>query len=102
MQQLRNLEANLKKYIVGQDEAMFRRRLRHPQEPRRHQRENAARSRFIFVGSTGVGKTELVKRLRCGAVLLPWSRSSGSICPSSWKNTAVSKLIGSPPGYVGL
>ncbi|MBS1409241.1 MAG: ATP-dependent Clp protease ATP-binding subunit, partial [Oscillospiraceae bacterium] len=61
-EQLRNLEANLKKYIVGQDEAISA----VASAIRRSRVGISAKKRpvsFIFVGSTGVGKTELVKRL---------------------------------------
>ena len=60
---LRELEDRLKQHIVGQDEAVARRGRRHPPQPRRHLPEAASPCRFIFVGSTGVGKTELVKVL---------------------------------------
>ena len=93
------LEDRLKKRVVGQDEAI-------------HEVVNAIkRSRiqlspvkrpasFIFVGSTGVGKTELVKSLA--------SELFDSVDPlirldmtEYMEKHTVSKLIGSPPGYVG-
>ena len=61
-EQLRSLESNLKKHIVGQDEAISA----VARAIRRSRVGISAKKRpvsFIFVGSTGVGKTELVKRL---------------------------------------
>ena len=98
-EQLRNLEANLKKYIVGQDEAISA----VASAIRRSRVGISAKKRpvsFIFVGSTGVGKTELVKRL--AAELFSSVESLIRLDMSEYmEKHSVSKLIGSPPGYVG-
>ena len=98
-EQLRNLEANLKKYIVGQDEAISA----VASAIRRSRVGISAKKRpvsFIFVGSTGVGKTELVKRL--ASELFSSVESLIRLDMSEYmEKHSVSKLIGSPPGYVG-
>ena len=98
-EQLRNLEDNLKKYIVGQDEAISA----VARAIRRSRVGISAKKRpvsFIFVGSTGVGKTELVKRL--AAELFSSVESLIRLDMSEYmEKHSVSKLIGSPPGYVG-
>ena len=98
-EQLRNLESNLKQHIVGQDEAIAAvasaiRRSRVGISAKKHPVS------FIFVGSTGVGKTELVKRL--AAELFSSVESLIRLDMSEYmEKHSVSKLIGSPPGYVG-
>ncbi|MBE6955446.1 MAG: ATP-dependent Clp protease ATP-binding subunit [Ruminococcaceae bacterium] len=98
-EQLQNLEQRLKQHIVGQDEAISAvataiRRSRVGISPKRHPVS------FIFVGSTGVGKTELVKRL--AEELFDATESLIRLDMSEYmEKHSVSKLIGSPPGYVG-
>ena len=98
-QQLQTLEENLKKHIVGQDEAISAvaraiRRGRVGISPKRRPVS------FIFVGSTGVGKTELVKTL--AAELFDSEDNLIRVDMSEYmEKYSVSKLIGSPPGYVG-
>jgi ATP-dependent Clp protease ATP-binding subunit ClpA len=98
-QQLRTLEDKLKAHIVGQDEAISSvaraiRRNRVRISPKRRPVS------FIFVGSTGVGKTELVKCL--AAELFDGVDSLIRLDMSEYmEKHSVSKLIGSPPGYVG-
>ena len=97
--QLRNLEARLKEHIVGQDEAIAAvaaaiRRSRVGISPKKHPVS------FIFVGSTGVGKTELVKRLADDMFDSVDSLIRLDMSEYMEKHS-VSKLIGSPPGYVG-
>ena len=98
-EQLRSLESNLKKHIVGQDEAISA----VARAIRRSRVGISAKKRpvsFIFVGSTGVGKTELVKRL--AAELFSSVESLIRLDMSEYmEKHSVSKLIGPPPGYVG-
>ena len=96
---LGNLKENLKKNIIGQDEAIDAvvraiTRNRAGLSPRRRP------ASFIFVGPTGVGKTELVKRL--SAELFDGVDPLIRLDMSEYmEKHAVSKIIGSPPGYVG-
>ncbi len=98
-EQLRSLEERLKKRIVGQDEAVAAvaaaiRRNRVGISVKKHPVS------FIFVGSTGVGKTELVKCLADD--LFDSVDSLVRLDMSEYmERHSVSKLIGSPPGYVG-
>ena len=98
-EQLLNLDAELKKHIVGQDEAIASvvsaiRRSRVGIQVKKHPVS------FIFVGSTGVGKTELVKRLASEMFESVESLIRLDMSESMEKHS-VSKIIGSPPGYVG-
>ena len=98
-EQLRTLEERLKKRIVGQDEA-----IRAVASAIRRSRVGIATKKhpvsFIFVGSTGVGKTELVKTL--ADELFDSVDSLVRLDMSEYmERHSVSKLIGSPPGYVG-
>ena len=96
---LAGLEDELKKKVIGQDEAV---RLV-AQAVKRSRADLAGRRRpasFIFVGPTGVGKTELVKQL-AGQLFSgpdPLIRLDMS---EYMEKYAVSRMIGSPPGYVG-
>ena len=98
-QQLQGLRERLKAHIVGQDEAVDAvaraiRRNRVGISPKKRPVS------FIFVGPTGVGKTELVKRLADD--LFDSVDSLIRVDMSEYmEKHAVSKLIGSPPGYVG-
>ena len=98
-EQLRSLESNLKKHIVGQDEAISA----VARAIRRSRVGISAKKRpvsFIFVGSTGVGKTELVKRL--ASEMFESVESLIRLDMSEYmEKHSVSKIIGSPPGYVG-
>ena len=97
--QLRQLENRLKKRIIGQDEAVSAvsaaiRRSRVGISPKKRPVS------FIFVGSTGVGKTELVKCLADD--LFDSVETLIRLDMSEYmEKHSVSKLIGSPPGYVG-
>ncbi len=99
-EQLRTLEERLRGRIVGQDEAIAAvsraiRRNRVGISVKKHP------CSFIFVGSTGVGKTELVKCL--AAELFDSVDSLVRLDMSEYmEKHSVSKLIGSPPGYVGF
>ena len=96
---LSELEERLKKKIVGQDEAIAAvsaaiRRNRVGISPK-HKPVS-----FIFVGSTGVGKTELVKQLADDLFDSPDSLIRLDMSEFMEKHS-VSRIIGSPPGYVG-
>ncbi len=98
-EQLENLDTRLKAHIVGQDEAIRAvtaaiRRNRVGISPKKRPVS------FIFVGSTGVGKTELVKCL--ANEMFESVESLIRLDMSEYmEKHSVSKLIGSPPGYVG-
>ena len=99
-EKLRNLEDELKKRVIGQDEAVTavskairrsRLGLKDPTKPS---------GSFIFLGTTGVGKTELAKAL--AEVMFGDENALVRIDMSEYmEKHDVSKLIGSPPGYVG-
>jgi ATP-dependent Clp protease ATP-binding subunit ClpA len=97
-EQLRHLEEELKKQVFGQDEAIerlssaikvARAGLRDPQKPV---------GAFLFTGPTGVGKTEVAKRLAevLGISFLRFDMSE------YMESHTVSRLVGAPPGYVGF
>jgi len=99
LQKIAGLEENIKKKIIGQDEAVsvLSKAIRRKRIQLSKRRRPAS---FIFVGPTGVGKTELVKVLA--------EEMFDSTDPlirfdmtEFMEKHAVSKLIGSPPGYVG-
>ena len=98
-EQLSGLADRLKEHIVGQDEAVDA----VARAIRRSRVGISAKKRpvsFIFVGPTGVGKTELVKRLADD--LFDSVDSLIRVDMSEYmEKHAVSKLIGSPPGYIG-
>ena len=96
---LSELEDRLKQHIVGQDEAVAAvaaaiRRNRVGISPK-HKPVS-----FIFVGSTGVGKTELVKQLADDLFHAPESLIRLDMSEFMEKHS-VSRIVGSPPGYVG-
>ena len=96
---LAELDVRLKQHIVGQDEAVDAvsaaiRRSRVGISPK-HKPVS-----FIFVGSTGVGKTELVKQLADDLFDSPDSLIRLDMSEFMEKHS-VSRIIGSPPGYVG-
>lgn len=99
IRKLASLEDELKKHIIGQDEAIAKvaaavRRGRVQISPRKRPQS------FIFVGPTGVGKTELVKQL--AQYLFDSPESLIRLDMSEYmEKFSVSRIIGSPPGYVG-
>lgn len=99
-QKLKNLQANLAKKVIGQDEAVAK----VAKAIRRSRAGLKSKDRpigtFLFVGPTGVGKTELTKVL---AEELFGSRDALIRLDMSeyMEKHSVSKIIGSPPGYVG-
>ena len=98
-ERLARLEDRLKEHIIGQDEAVHA-----VATAVRRGRVGIASKRkpvsFIFVGSTGVGKTELVKQLAMDMFHSPESLIRLDMSEFMEK-FAVSRIIGSPPGYVG-
>ncbi|GFH42010.1 ATP-dependent Clp protease ATP-binding subunit ClpE [Lactococcus hodotermopsidis] len=98
--QLINLAADLKAHVIGQDEAIDK----ISKAVRRNRvglgKANRPIGSFMFVGPTGVGKTELAKQL---ALELFGSEDSMIRFDMSeyMEKHSVAKLIGAPPGYVG-
>jgi len=99
-QNLRNLEADLRKRVVGQDEAIsavsraIRRSRAGLKDPKR------PIGSFLFLGPTGVGKTELAKAL--AAELFGGEENLIRMDMSEYMEPhTVARLFGSPPGYVG-
>ena len=98
--QLINLAADLKAHVIGQDEAIDK----ISKAVRRSRvglgKPNRPIGSFLFVGPTGVGKTELAKQL---AIELFGSSDSMIRFDMSeyMEKHSVAKLIGAPPGYVG-
>ena len=95
---LQNLESELKRLVFGQDKAieqvaaaikLARAGLREPEKPI---------GSYLFAGPTGVGKTEVAKRLSevLGVKFLRFDMSE------YMERHSVSRLIGAPPGYVGF
>lgn len=99
VKKLASLENELKAHIIGQDEAIEKvsnavRRGRVQISPKKRPQS------FIFVGPTGVGKTELVKRLADALFDSPDNLIRLDMSEFMEK-FSVSRIIGSPPGYVG-
>ncbi|MDR3140016.1 MAG: AAA family ATPase [Treponema sp.] len=94
---LRTLEERLKKRIFGQDEAVKAVVQAVKRSRAGFRDENKPVANFLFVGPTGVGKTELARSL---ADILGVSMHRFDMSEYQEKHT-VSRLIGSPPGYVG-
>jgi len=99
LSRLANLEQHLSARVIGQQEAVEAvsaaiRRSRVQISPRRRP------ASFIFVGSTGVGKTELVKVLASELFDTPETLIRLDMSEFMEKH-AVSRIIGAPPGYVG-
>ena len=98
-QKLLNLESNLHKRIIGQDEAVeaVARAIRRNRAGLKSTKRPPS---FIFVGPTGVGKTELAK-----AVAFEMFGNEKSIIrfdmSEYMESNSTAKLIGAPPGYVG-
>ena len=99
-EKLLNLEKELHRRVVGQEEAIeavsdaIRRSRAGLQDPRR------PIGSFLFLGTTGVGKTELAKAL--AEYLFDDENAMTRIDMSEYQEKhAVSRLVGAPPGYVG-
>ena len=98
-EKLDGLEARLKKRIVGQDEAVkaVTRAVKRNRAGIAYKRKPVS---FIFAGPTGVGKTELVKTLAADLFDSPETLIRLDMSEFMEKHS-VSRIIGSPPGYVG-
>ena len=96
---LAKLDERLKTHIVGQDEAVEAvcAAIKRSRVGLKTKRKPVS---FIFVGGTGVGKTELVKRLAADMFDSPESLIRLDMSEFMEK-FSVSRIIGSPPGYVG-
>ncbi len=99
LKRLSGLEARLKEHLIGQDEAvdLVSAAIKRSRVQLSLQKRPAS---FIFVGPTGVGKTELVKRLSMELFDTPETMIRFDMSEFMEKHS-VSRLIGSPPGYVG-
>ena len=98
-EQVDKLEARLKAHIVGQDRAVSA----VARAVKRNRAGVSAKHKpvsFIFAGPTGVGKTELVKRLADDLFHVPETLIRLDMSEFMEKES-VSRIIGSPPGYVG-
>ena len=99
LKKLANLETSMKKRIIGQDKAveLAAKAIRRSRAQLSKRRRPAS---FIFVGPTGVGKTELVKVIN--DELFNGNDTLIRLDMTEYmEKHAVSRLIGSPPGYVG-
>ncbi|MBE6827444.1 MAG: ATP-dependent Clp protease ATP-binding subunit [Ruminococcaceae bacterium] len=99
IKRLAGLEDRLKEHIIGQDEAveLVAAAIKRSRVQLSVQKRPAS---FIFVGPTGVGKTELVKQLSYELFDTPETLIRFDMSEFMEKHS-VSRLIGSPPGYVG-
>jgi len=97
IEKLRNLEVNLKSKVFGQDSAIKELVKVIKRKKAGLTREDKPIGSFLFVGPTGVGKTEIAKQLAriLGINFLRFDMSEYQ------EKHSVAKLIGSPPGYVG-
>lgn len=95
---LRTLEDDLRRVVFGQDEAVSILARSILRSRAGFGREDRPTGSFLFYGPTGVGKTELARRLaeRLGVTFLRYDMSE------YMEKHAVSRFIGSPPGYVGF
>ena len=98
-ERLANLDRRLKQHIIGQDQAVDAvcAAIKRSRVGLQSKRKPCS---FIFVGSTGVGKTELVKQLADDLFNAPESLIRLDMSEFMEKHS-VSRIIGSPPGYVG-
>ena len=98
-ERLSGLAGRLKAHIIGQDEAVDTvcAAIKRSRAGLQSKRKPVS---FIFVGSTGIGKTELVKRLAADLFNAPESLIRLDMSEFMEK-FSVSRIIGSPPGYVG-
>ena len=97
-----HMEERLHERVVGQEEAVERRRQRAAPRPRRASpTPTGPIGSFIFLGPTGVGKTELARAL--AEFMFDDERAMVRIDMSEYmEKHSVARLIGAPPGYVGF
>lgn len=95
---LKNLEKNLKEKIFGQDKAIEILVRAIKKSRAGFNDENKTVANLLFVGPTGVGKTEISKQL-AGLLNIPLTRFDMS---EYQEKHSVARLIGAPPGYVGF
>ncbi|GAX87952.1 ATP-dependent Clp protease ATP-binding subunit ClpA [Lebetimonas natsushimae] len=97
IEKLKNLEDNLKSKVFGQDKAIKELVKVIKRKKAGLTREDKPIGSFLFVGPTGVGKTEVAKQLAnvLGVNFIRFDMSEYQ------EKHSVAKLIGSPPGYVG-
>ncbi|MEI5905923.1 ATP-dependent Clp protease ATP-binding subunit [Bacillus spongiae] len=94
------LEGNLQKKVIGQSEAVSKVSKAIRRSRTGFKRHNRPIGSFLFVGPTGVGKTELTKSL--AEELFGTKESMIRLDMSEYmERHSISKIIGSPPGYVG-
>lgn len=98
VERLRLLESVLKSQIFGQDPAVSSLVSAVKRSRAGIKRPDSPTGAFLFAGPTGVGKTELAKQL-AGALGVHFERFDMS---EYMEKHAVSRLIGSPPGYIGF
>ncbi|MTH53183.1 AAA domain-containing protein [Bacillus mangrovi] len=97
---MKHLEENLAQKVIGQDEAVKKVAKAVRRSRAGLKRKNRPIGSFLFAGPTGVGKTELTKTL--AQELFGTKDSMIRLDMSEYmEKHAVSKIIGSPPGYVG-
>ncbi len=98
-ERIENLSERIKKHIVGQDEAVDAvvRAIKRNRAGVSYKRKPVS---FIFAGPTGVGKTELVKTIASDLFSQPESLVRLDMSEFMEKHS-VSRIVGSPPGYVG-
>ncbi len=93
---IKNLETNLNKEIIGQEEAI-KTLVKETKKLKLGLKIKEKPISFLFTGKSGIGKTELVKEY-AKLLNMPLIRIDGSEYKESH---AISKILGSPPGYVG-
>ena len=99
-EQLRDLGSSLEKHVIGQDEAVDKVARSIRRNRIGFNKSGRPIGSFLFVGPTGVGKTETAKQL--ARELFGTEDSMIRFDMSEYmEKFSVSKLIGSPPGYVG-
>ena len=95
---LKNLEADLKRQVIGQDRAVEHVALAIKRSRAGLNSANRPIASFLFSGPTGVGKTELAKSL----AMITGVHFERFDMSEYMEKHALSRLVGSPPGYVGF